>query len=618
MARDEADEHAPPRSRRAVAVDADLTSARRAWWVARGVVVAVAAALSTFEASDPDLGFHFATGREVLRTGRIPGHNVLSFTQPGHPWLLHQALPATLLELTRIAGGIGAVIALKTVIVVVLWVVVLAAARRLGASPLAATFATVLATAASAFRFAERPLLFSDLTLALTMLLLAIAKDSARLPDAGRRARLALGGAVLTSTVGCHLHAGALYTYLVLGALAAGAAIEPLRRRIARDEPRGPEGPRAAVALAAVAAASLALATASLAAYHPESLRVLTVPFLLAKDLYAADHLVEYRSPWRFPFEQLWALWILLATTVALVFARARRVHAGVLLSTALFFALTLRYVRVGFDFAIIVAPALAVSATDLLARASVALRARVAPIALAVLAVVAPIERWQHYAPRWRYSERAFPLALFHVVEARGLRGPAFLSDGWAGPWLGFYYPAERAFFDPRLEAYDPSFIVDVYQHVRYAKPGWEAILDQYGVRLVLLKYTTEGERRFQDGKDNLRQALARDPRWALVAFDDLGEIFVRRDSPAAALAIDWVDPDRGVFLGPPARSAPSLVAAWRRADLRSPRLALLGAVALADAGAPREALALVDEALAIYPDEPRLVDYVARLGAP
>ena len=59
-----------------------------------------------------------------------------------------------------------------------------------------------------------------------------------------------------------HLHAGALYTYLVLGALAAGAAIEPLRRRIARDEPRGPEGPRAAVAFGAAFGAAFGVAFA--------------------------------------------------------------------------------------------------------------------------------------------------------------------------------------------------------------------------------------------------------------------------------------------------------------------------------------------------------------------
>jgi hypothetical protein len=590
--------------------------------LALATVVAVSVALATFEASDPDLGFHFATGREVLATGRIPTHNVLSYTQPEHPWLVHYWLPATLLELTRRAGGIGAVIALKIAVVVAIWWLVLAAARRLGASPLGAAAATVIAACGAAFRFVERPLLFSDLTLAATLFFLASAHEAARAPGSSRRVGLSLGGAMVTAAIGCHLHAGALYGLLVLGALAVGALVEPLRARLLRDNgPRGPAGPRAALALAATLAGAVALAGATLALYHPFGLRVLTIPFLLGSDAYAVDHLVEFRPPWRFPFAHAWALWLLLAATASLVLARARRTPAGLLLAVGLFVALALHFVRLGFDLAIVAAPAMAVALTELLARARVDVRERVVPVALAALAIVAPVDRWQAFSPRLAYSPRTFPVPLFEAARAHGLTGPAYVSDGWAGPWLGLYYPEERAFFDPRLEAYDPEFVQGVYQHVRYAAPGWDALLDRYGVERVILRYTSDGERRYQGGADNLRQALARDARWALVAFDDLGEVFARREGPNAeavrALAIAGVDPDRGAFLGPPALSAASLLAAWRRGEPRSPRLAVLTALALADAGDFREALALVDEALARWPDEPRLREVVVRLGA-
>ncbi len=138
--------------------------------------VAIGAFLLAFtRITDPDLGFHLATGRAVLELGRIPATNVLSFTEPDHPWILHEWLPAVLFELAWSKAGPAGVLTLKLVVVVATWPLVLLTARRLGASPIAGGVATLLGAGAAAIRFAERPQIFSNLALAGCTLLLACA-----------------------------------------------------------------------------------------------------------------------------------------------------------------------------------------------------------------------------------------------------------------------------------------------------------------------------------------------------------------------------------------------------------------------------------------------------------
>jgi len=53
----------------------------------------------------------------------------------------------------------------------------------------------------------------------------------------------------------------------------------------------------------AVAVTAALLAAVTLMLYHPLALRVLEVPFVMAKDAFLAEHLIEFRPPSRFPFQ---------------------------------------------------------------------------------------------------------------------------------------------------------------------------------------------------------------------------------------------------------------------------------------------------------------------------
>jgi hypothetical protein len=104
-------------------------------------------------------------------------------------------------------------------------------------------------------------------------------------------------------------------------------------------------------------------------------------------------------------------------------------------------------------------------------------------------------------------------------------------------------------------------------------------------------MRYTTPGEAALQQGQPNLRQRLAADARYALLTFDDDGELFVRRAGANAELArtraLPGIDPDRGLFIADPRAAAAALNAELARGN-RSLRLRAFAAVAALAAGDP------------------------------
>jgi hypothetical protein len=519
---------------------------------------------------------------------------VLSFTNPDHPWGLHQWLPGVLFELASRHGGVLALQALRAALVAATWCLVLLAARAFGASSSAALFATVLAACAAAFRFELRPYLFTHLALA--AVLLAIARHVRARSD-GRPTRALWLGALATA-VACHFHAGVLDGWIALGLLSFACAVEPWRARVLGVPSLAPHGLREALRAAAMLALGIALACASLALYHPHGAAILLFPFDMASDPYLAQHLVEFRAPTAFPPYALLAYYALLLSSVGLVLLRVRTLHALHLALVLAFALLSLRHVRLVYGFAIMAAPSLALALGPLLER--IPRRARSS--ALLALSAALLVHQKQLAPPALGLAARTFPEQLFAYMAEQPLRGPAFVSDAWAGPMLGRFYPQRKAFFDNRFEAYPRAFFRDVYQHVRYGKPGWDRLLDRYGIEVVLLRYTTPGEAALQHGRPNIRQLLAGDSRYALVTFDDHGELFVRSSGLNAELArrvaLRGIDPDRGLFLAPAHTLVPALNAELARGN-RALRVRVFAAVAALEAGDPRPLRALEPELL-------------------
>jgi hypothetical protein len=422
--------------------------------------------------------------------------------------------------------------------------------------------------------------------------------------------------AAVSLFVGSQLHAGAIDSLIVLALFAVGTALEPMRSRWLAVSATPPYGTRAALGWLAAALLGLIAAALALALYHPWGARVLAFPLEMARHTYWSRHLIEFRHAWMLPPSTLLAYWLWLAIVLGVCSTRGSTWHAGLALVALAFAAASLTYARMVYAFALVSAPLVAASVSAWLAQRR---PARVQMLALLLLGLAAPAYVYRDHTPGFGLSPWVWPSSHFAFIREHTMQGQAFVSDAWAGPFLGTFYPQRRVFFDDRLEAYSEHFARDVYQRMRYGEPGWDRLLDAYQIEIVLLRYTTPGEAAFQHGAPNLRQLLAADARYSLVHFDDQGELFVRARGPNAGIsehfAITGVDPDRRQFIGRPSQAAAGLLRAAEHGN-RSTTLLALTALALADRGDGEHALAAAQAAQAQTPDDPWVGSVLAAIS--
>ncbi|MGB8296012.1 MAG: hypothetical protein WCG85_11345, partial [Polyangia bacterium] len=170
---------------------------------------------------ETDLFFRLANGQEILRTGRVPGRNLFSFTFPDQPYLdsawLFDVATAALYRL----GGFPAVVAGKTLVVVATFVAAYLLLRRRGSGRVIA----VLVLAAAAFcmreRLVERPHVVSLLGEVLVLALLPALRD-------GRRRAWLL---VPVVALWANLHAGAFVGPLLIALAGLGLLLDGIVTR---------------------------------------------------------------------------------------------------------------------------------------------------------------------------------------------------------------------------------------------------------------------------------------------------------------------------------------------------------------------------------------------------
>ncbi len=446
--------------------------------------------------NEADAGWHLALGRLIWSKG-LPATNSLAWTEPDHPfyatsWLFDLASWASVDS----AGIFGLqLLTCALLAATLLGVTVACHAVSPRAFWLPAVIAWLLVP-----RITPRPHMASWLILAATV---ALCLHATR-----ERWWLRLTCVPLIA-VGSNLHAGAIFSSVALGVFCLDAAVR--ERRWGRE---------AGIAVAG----GLALIANPGGPYNV---------------WYALTHLRLYRS---LPIQELQtpgldelpAFWASLLPVLLLAFyARKQR---PVLLALAVIFAVAGVFAaRLAFKYYLVAAPILADGIQRLDPRPG-----RLLAVALVALALSTNVGRYSGVKLAATWDPHEIPVRAVEFVKREGLEGRLYNTFGDGG-YLAWALPHVPVFQDARVLAYSPAFFKQQLD-VEGSPPHFAAMLDRLNVEWALTSAIPGAL---------TGAGLLRDPAWALIYWDDLSELRIRRDAPAAARLVPRLEfqvlrPDR------------------------------------------------------------------------
>jgi hypothetical protein len=590
--------------------------------------VAAAAAAAAFAGPilqlwDPDAFHHLAMGRHVVRHGLGPGEPFL------HPFLGAPAGPVPYwLGSVAIYGwealaGEGSLQLLPAIVAAALAVVLLLDAAPRGGPHTALSLAAaapplVLAILGFRYRAVPRPEIFATLLAALTLWAVR------RFEDGRPRLLYAFPALALLWT---NLHPSVIAGLAIVAAALGSSAVGMARARIRGDREAARRLGRDVLALGAVAAAGT---LAGLLNPSPASPLAVALRFAFAhylpgrpggSEVWASyEQSVLKGVPEMQPIApHFWVepFGLLLLLTAAALLVRWRSARLREVVTVAMFAALTFGAARFAVLLAVACAPIAARHLGELLAALPERwgrLRARAAGVvacAAAALAALPLAVAEPTFCAGRGLRPGAYPVRGVDYLEKLGFGGRLFNTFQFGGylEWreVGPPYQDGRGMIPPGEERAAMAGPID--------RHAFQALDRQYRFDALLLAYPDESpaaSARLQAMLGAGDWAADRST-WSLVAFDDGGLLYLRRDGAYAARAAadEYLDamPANAAFNPRPDR-IPALAAEFRRSVRESPGCALcryyagLAALSLGRAAEAREALAAIpDPACAAHP---------------
>ena len=485
------------------------------------ILLGAVATMAADTARDPDLFWHVRTGQWIWENRAIPKGDPFSWTSPGRKWIAHEWLTEVGYASLHSAFGWVGISVLSALIIVAGWMIVRATCTRLGAGPVAASVATLLAAVSSLHTWGTRPQMISLLFTALYTWLLAYAVT-------GKERRLLYAVPVMLLWV--NLHGGYIFGIAVLWAFAAVVVFTQLfaSTRFGTIVLAG----RLPVPSRRLTGTTLVATIASTAAtlVNPNGIDGFTYPFSYLGKNASTQYVIEWFAP-DFSKAQYWPF-ALVAAFSAFALVKYRRVIPLHVVAVAAPFAfLAFQSVRNITQFAIVAAPLLGLlfsrtrPASDHIdaaepRRTSSADERKGAAIVYAMIVGAVVISSASTYtaSANERVQARDFPVAAVKELAKLNAAGDVrvFNQYDWGG-YLAFAEPTLKVFVDGRPDMYGDNF-VDRYMSTWWLKPGWQERLREDGVNTVIANPNSK-----------LVIELAKDRGWKRVYSDAIAVILQR-----------------------------------------------------------------------------------------
>ena len=428
---------------------------------------------------DTDTWWHLRAGQVTLERGQIIRTDPFSHTFYGSPWVAYSWLSEVILYLLFHAFSYAGLAVLIGVMVTVAFAFVY---LQMAGDPFSRAFVVVLAAAVSSAVWIARPHLFSFLLTAILAYILYLFKWRGV-------NRLWLLPPLFILWV--NLHAGYAQGFMVLVAFVGGEVLNHLLAFIAPAQDPVLHWRRIGLVIVVSIFCFLLLVV------HPNTTRM-WVYYLDTVGIGALrDYIQEWKSPDFHPLYTQPFIWMLLATLAAMGLS-GRRVDGTDLAMVGIFAYASLLAGRFFGPFALLVAPVLSRHVSAILTRVGLTgraglrrSRAVLGVINLVLLVAVVALTAVKVWTPlTLQFNEQkqreVLPVdAVAWILENRP-KGELFNPYDWGGYALWSLYPQYRVFVDGRTDLYGDAFLRQ-YLQVQLGRPGFEEILDEYNVNLVL-----------------------------------------------------------------------------------------------------------------------------------
>jgi len=537
--------------------------------LATGALLLFAALAGLFKIKSYDVFWHLASGRWIADHAAIPQTDPFRFTSHGAAWVDHEWLFQWLLYGAQRVAGLDGLIVLRSAIAVTLTVILLVTARRAGAPPAWAVLAVLPAVLGARPRLFLRPELVTLLCLSLLLLLLAEIRRTR-----GRRRLVLTGLAVALVVPWANAHPGALAAPIVAAAYLVGTRLPGGRGR-RRDGSVSAERVPWSIVVGLPALLAVALVAT------PNGWEIFAVPFAIGSSLHGLAAVNrEWLPLWNPQIARASLYWFSAAAALValavVTLRRTGRLDPATGLAAAALATLAASSVRHQALFYVggagLASECLAglarhrsAAETDPVPAAVIRGRrtARLATVLclLAMVWVLIPpptgplAPRQGKYHPGFGLQPRRFPVELADRINSwptretasgpRSELGPLYNNVAWGGYLLWRLYPPRQIFVDGRNEV-NPELLREL-EAARRSNLGWSDLLARYGVDGAVVRYD---DRRIEildpPARPGGEPVVSRHtphsvffPRdeFALVAWDDVGMLLVRRTPDRAAL---------------------------------------------------------------------------------
>jgi hypothetical protein len=473
--------------------------------------------------ADTDTWWHLLSGRFILENRTIPLTDPFSHTRSGAPWIDHGWLAQVLLYgLHAVGGWAGLSLGVAILVTLAFFLVYL---QSIG-NPFLRAFGVVWGAITASVVWVARPQIVSFFLTALVAYLLDRYK---------RHDGKTLLWLPLIMLIWANVHGGYAIAFILMICYVLGEGTNWLTHH--REDP--------VLSRRGILRLVLVMGLCFLAVgINPHTWKMWLYPFRTVGIGVLRDFIQEWQSPnfhlaWQQPF-----ILLLLVTVLALT-RSGRRADFTDLALLAVWTILALLAGRNIAIFALVAVPILVRYGTIALERqlqdwrevawAQPLLDAAGRPMAggrllgiinwllLALITIAALVKISLPLAPGAveEATRATLPMDAVAYIQAQRPPGPMFNSYNWGGYLLFTLWPDYPVFVDGRTDLYDDDFLRQ-YINVYVADDGWQGLLDQYQIQLVVVETNSV-----------LAKFLRTDPSWHEAYRDDMAVIFSREAVP-------------------------------------------------------------------------------------